>query len=496
MNHHDKDAAELNRLESEMGELQESEQGEELNGGVLKKQKFFPWIIALAVIAVIALVSVVLIATKKSGGADETNVAAGSGDKPENGDKEQGAAEVVRLSPEILASAGIETETVTQRPAIALVTVAGSVETNPQKTQQVTSLVSGRIEQVLVSIGDRVSAGQTVATLMSTEVAESYGKWRDADNRLSLAQKNLDRVKKAENRAAILEAKARLDEAEATFNRTKRLIELGAGAGKDLIAAETSYKTAQAEYDFQRTIPLNKEIQEAEAELKSAQVASVHQKQSLRALGVSVTSPDADVRNVASVPLRAPVSGMITERTVSGGAGVQAGVSLFTISNISTVWVIANVPENQMPHLRIGTPAEIRVTAFGQGVINGRVNYIDPQLNEETRTGRVRIEVPNENERLKSGMFVEVGFQAGTGSASGDELVVPSSAVQRLGDRIMVFIPKENESGVFEVRDIEIGSAIEGYHRVLSGLKLGEKVVTMGSFTLKTQMQKGELGEE
>ena len=149
-----------------------------------------------------------------------------------------------------------------------------------------------------------------------------------------------------------------------------------------------------------------------------------------------------------------------------------------------------------MPVLHVGTPAEIRVAAFGEGVINGRVSYIDPQLNEETRTGRVRIEVDNAGERLKAGMFVEVGFQAGTGAATGEELVVPSTAVHKIGERTVVFIPKDNETGAFEVREIEIGSAIEGYHRVISGLKLGEKVVTKGSFTLKTQMQKGELGEE
>ncbi|MEO7539508.1 MAG: efflux RND transporter periplasmic adaptor subunit, partial [Pyrinomonadaceae bacterium] len=328
------------------------------------------------------------------------------------------------------------------------------------------------------------------------EIAESYGKWREAVTKLELSEKNYSRVRREENRSAILQAKARLDEADATLKRTRRLIELGAGAGKDLVSAETNYKTASAEYDFQRNIPLNKEIQEAEAEFKTAQVDALHQKQSLQALGVNVTSTSSDVRNIASVALRSPVSGVVTARTVSGGAGVQAGTSLLTITNISTVWIIANVPENQMPQLRVGTPAEVRVAAFGDRAINGRINYIDPQLNEETRTGRVRVEVSNANESLKTGMFVEVGFQAGTGSATGDELVIPSSAVQRLGDKTVVFVPDDVEPGVFEVREIEVGSAVEGYHRVLGGLKLGEKVVTKGSFTIKTQMQKGELGEE
>ena len=96
------------------------------------------------------------------------------------------------------------------------------------------------------------------------------------------------------------------------------------------------------------------------------------------------------------------------------------------------------------------------------------------------------------------GMFVEVGFQAGSpgsGSPALEELVVPSTAVQRVGERTVVFIPKEDEPGHFEVRDVSLGGEVEGYRRVLEGLTLGEKVVTKGSFTLKTQMMKGELGE-
>jgi multidrug efflux pump subunit AcrA (membrane-fusion protein) len=92
-------------------------------------------------------------------------------------------------------------------------------------------------------------------------------------------------------------------------------------------------------------------------------------------------------------------------------------------------------------------------------------------------------------------MFTEVGFQTGTNEADGQELVVPSAAVQREGEKTIVFVPKENEPGAFEVRTVEVGGDIEGYTRVKSGLELGEQVVTKGSFTLKTQMQKGEMGE-
>jgi Cu(I)/Ag(I) efflux system membrane fusion protein len=149
-----------------------------------------------------------------------------------------------------------------------------------------------------------------------------------------------------------------------------------------------------------------------------------------------------------------------------------------------------------MPLIRLGTGAEIRTTALGAGgAINARVTYIDPQLNEETRTGKVRLEVPNPNGTLRAGMFVEVGFQTGTGAATGEELVVPTTAIQRVGEKTVVFIPKEDEAGAFEIREVETGGETEGYTRILSGLQIGDKVVTKGSFTLKTQMQKGEMGD-
>jgi cobalt-zinc-cadmium efflux system membrane fusion protein len=356
-------------------------------------------------------------------------------------------------------------------------------------------LVAGRVEQVFASIGSRVSAGQTVAVLMSTEIADAYGKWREAETRFALAQKNLERVKRAENRVAILQAKAKLDEAEATLKRTKRLIELGAGAGKDLISAETAFKSAQADYDFQRNIPLNKEIQEAQAGVETSRITALQERQSLQVLGVNVSSTNADVRNVAQVAVRAPLSGIVTERMVSPGAGVQAGQQMFTISNLSTVWITANVPEQQLGLVHTGSIAEVR-TPSANGVITARVSYIDPQINTDTRTARVRLAVDNPGERLRAGMFTEVGFQTGTNAASGEELVVSSAAVQLIDGKSVVFVPQENEPNTYRIREIETGGETGGYTKVLSGLELGEKVVTRGSFALKTQLLKGEIGDD
>jgi membrane fusion protein, heavy metal efflux system len=416
----------------------------------------------------------------------------GSGHVDEHGHSD---SKEIALEPETLKAAGIEIEGVTQRPAIALLRVTGTVETNQQQTQQVTPLVGGRVERVNVSIGDRVRAGSVMAVIASPQIAQLHGKLHEAETHLALAERNLQRVQRSENRVAVLQAKAKLDEADATLKRVKRLIELGVGAGKDLIAAETAHKTAKAEYEFQSNISLNKELQEARAAVETSRVDVAHIRDEIRSLGapVPVGEQHSHDRDTSLIALRTPASGTVTERLVNPGAGIEAGRPLFTISNLSTVWVIANVAESQIGQLRIGTPAEIRAT--GSQSISGRVDYIDPQLNEETRTARVRITVANPEERLKAGMFVEIGFQTNTATTEGEELVVSTEAVQQLGERSVVFLPKENELGHFEAREVELGGEVEGYRRVLSGLKLGDKVVTKGSFTLKTQMLKGEMGD-
>lgn len=476
-------------MASDVGERSEAEGTSPMAG------KTAAWIITVSLIMLMTiLASVWIIIRREKSDGDNANVTKKT-TEPDKSVSEKPVEREVRLTPEQAEAAKIQIESVTQRPAIALLNVTGTVETNPQQMQGITPLVAGRVEQVFVSIGDRVSAGQAVAVLMSTEIAGSYGKWREAETRLTLARKNLERVQRAENRVAILQSKAKLDEAESTLKRTRRLIELGAGAGKDLISAETAYKSAQADYDFQRNIPLNKEIQEAQAEVETTRIMALQERQSLQALGVNVNSTNADVRNVSQVSVRAPLSGVVTERMVSPGAGVQAGQQMFTISNLSSVWITANVPEQQLALVHIGSIAEVR-TPSAKGAITARVSYIDPQINTDSRTARVRLAVDNPGERLRAGMFTEVGFQTGINATSGDELVVRTEAVQLIDGKSVVFVPQENEPNTYAIKEIEIGGETGGYTKVLSGLELGDKVVTKGSFALKTQLLKGEIGSD
>lgn len=530
--HHQEDENELNRLEN-----QNHEHGEIGSTPVKSKTA---WIVTAALIGLIAVIGlgwIVYKSSAKSGGGEEAS-------KEESGHSEDDEGKEVKLEPELLTSAGIETEGVTQRPAIAKLYVTGAVELNPEKTEMATPLVGGRIESVFYGVGDYVNEGAVLATISSPQLAELHGKLNEARTRYELAQRNLERVQKPENRVGVFQAKARLDEAganlkrsqiqadagvsqartklneaETNLKRVKRLIELGAGAGKDLIAAQTAfqieqknlenamankdvitaeatYKSALAEYNFQTNISLNKEIQEAKAAVETSQVDYFHTQNQLRTLGISEANLQRDdhTRNASLVTVRAPLSGIITERKFNAGAGIEAAVPLFAISNLGTIYVIANVPEASLSKLSVGSTAEIKSTTAG--TINGRISYIDPRLDETTRTGRVRLEVPNLSGKLRAGMFTEVGFYAGTSDTTGEELVVSSNAIQRTAGKTIVFVPREGEVGAFEVREIEIGGETEGYTAVKSGLKLGESVVTKGSFTLKTQLEKGAMGDD
>jgi len=418
--------------------------------------------------------------------------------KSEHADEHDEDENEVALSEEALSAAGIEVVNVTSRAMIDMMRVTGAVEADEQQTEQVTSLVSGRVERVYAILGDSVRRGAPLALISSPAVAELHGKLHEAETRLRLAEQNLERVQKAENRAAVLQAKARLDEAEATLRRTQKLIELGAGAGKDLIAAETAYKTAKAEYDYQSNISINREVQQTRAEVETARVEVSHLRNSLRAFGASVDDTESEHRrhDISTITLVAPVSGRVTERMVNAGAGIEAGKPLLTISNISSVWIIANVPEAQVGLLKTGTNADVRISSASNDLIAGHITYIDPTLNEETRTARVRIEAANPGERLKLGMFVEVTFEADSSqeNTTDYELVIPDEAVQRIGERTVVFIPKMDEPGHFSVRDIEIGGSTGGQRRVRSGLAAGDRVVAKGSFTLKTQLLKAGMG--
>jgi membrane fusion protein, copper/silver efflux system len=208
--------------------------------------------------------------------------------------------------------------------------------------------------------------------------------------------------------------------------------------------------------------------------------------QKLRSLGM----PEARIREIQesgrvsrTIEWPAPASGTVLEKKVIDGQRVMAGDELYRIADLSTVWVIAEVPERDISSITLGSTATVTFRAFPSQPVEGRVTFIYPELKAETRTARVRIELPNPDGRLKPDMYADVVFHED--SADKPVIAVPDSAVIDSGTRQLVLISKGE--GRFEPRVIRTGRHGDGYVEVLEGVKEGEEVVTSATFLIDAE---------
>lgn len=381
----------------------------------------------------------------------------------------------------------IKTITVSSSRPSTSFSVTATVEANQQELQQITPLVSGRIRNIYVSLGDNVQKGELLLTIDSPQVAELHGKLHEAETRLHLARLALKRVNEAASRVNVLKSKASLDEADSTLQRTKQLVSEGLIARKDLVAAQSNYDKAKADYEFQKNISLNREVAEAQAEYSTATTESEHLKDGLRALDAKLpVEEESKNHDISMIELRSPITGTVIERFVNPGSGIEQGKPLLTIANTSTLWVIANVPEKEMTRVRIGTSAQIFI---GATQVPGKVNYIDPRLNEDTRTARVRLEIKNPGNKLQAGNFAQVEFQEASDHST---IYVPEAAVQILSGDPVVFVRLNN--GEFVLRKVKTGPTQAEMVPISGGLKPGEVIATEGSFVLKSKLLKEQFG--
>src|SRR5262245_5874533 len=207
--------------------------------------------------------------------------------------------------------------------------------------------------------------------------------------------------------------------------------------------------------------------------------------QRLRNLGV----PESHIREVLagknpmSLVWPAPATGDVIEKKVINGQRVRAGDELFRIADHSQLWVIADVAEADLPHIKIGTRASLTLRAYPMQSFEGAVTLIYPELKAETRTARVRIEVPNPDGRLKIDMYADVVFQVGADETP--VAAVPASAVIDSGTRQVVLVAKGE--GRFEPRPVKLGRRSDGYIEVLDGVRQGEEVVTSATFLIDAE---------
>src|SRR6266571_9768 len=345
-----------------------------------------------------------------------------------------GEAEVM-LSPEALARAGIKMAPVTAISGGTAVTVPGSVMANAYREVKVTPIAAGIVTKVHVELGAVVKRGAPLMTLFSAELADAQTKYMSMSAMLEADHKKLE--------------------------RTRQLVDIGAASRQD-------FEEITAVHEAHAT-----EVEAARLRLQLLGLAA----EQVRAL----TSPS---QIVTTIVVPAPITGVITSRSVNLGQVIAMGQELLSVTDLSAVWVVGDLYEQDFKTVTVGSEATITTSAYPGLMLRGRVSYIDPRVDPQTRTAKARIEVPNSDGRLRLGMYVTVNFTTSSGSA----VVVPRSAVQTIGDRQFVFVSAEGEEGKFIQRQVRLGSPIGDSYTVLNGLKLGESVVTEGSFFLRAEI--------
>lgn len=307
--------------------------------------------------------------------------------------------------------------TAVERKVVPALNVTGVVQPDISRAVPVISLAAGRVVEVKARLGDVVQKGQLLARVQSSDVSGAYQTYVKAQNDERLAKLQLD--------------------------RQKLLYDKGAVAKSALEAAQ------DAEDD-------------ALADLSAA-------KEQLQLLGINKEHPSGVVDIVA------PISGVITDQQITASSGVQglSGPNPFTISNLSYVWIMCDVYENDLDAVRVGDTADIRLTSYPDRVFKGRIDNILPILDPNIRTAKVRIEVPNPG-MMRIGMFVTATFY---GRQPITRAAVPATAILHLHDRDWVYLSLGN--GHFKRQEIVGGAPLPGdMQEVESGLRPGQQVVS------------------
>jgi cobalt-zinc-cadmium efflux system membrane fusion protein len=304
-----------------------------------------------------------------------------------------------------------------ERIAAPELNVTGVISADVSRNIPVVTLATGRVTEIHARLGDTVTKGQLLLKVQSSDIASAYSDYEQAKADETLAR--------------------------AQMERARILFEKGAVAQKDLEIAQ-------------------------DADIKAA----VTVKTTLERLQVLGADPD---HPSPIVEVRAPVSGVITDQQVTAAAGVQglSSPNPFTISDLSSIWILCDVYENDLPQLRLGEYADVRLNAYPDQVFKGRIGNISPILDPNIRTAKVRLEMRNAG-TMRLGMFVTATFH---GLKTETHATVPASAVLHLHDRDWVYVPADKS----QFRRVEVtgGKMLPGNQQeIIAGIRSGQQVVS------------------
>lgn len=385
------------------------------------------------------------------------------------GSEEEGASGGLEAEAEVHRDLHLEPETVEAwdiqvAPAgTTMVTgeiiLPGILAENDNRTARIAPLVDGQIAEIRVDLGSRVRAGQTLATMNAPEFTRAQTGFMRTLARTELSRAEFERARVLRDRQAIEE--------------------------REFLRRESTHEQNLAE------------LRAAEVTLHSLGVSE----EEIAAIqsGGDITAPARDHRAVEPLlPVRSPLSGVVTERNAILGDHVEHGQALFTVSDLSVLWVRLDAYENQISLLDRNAELVLEIPVLPGQEFSGRITYVADAVDEELRTVRVRAEVPNPDLTLKPNMYVQAFVRVhGEGEA---RVLVPEEAVQLLEGESVVFVQEPSAEGedhlVFEVREVVAGETLTDGRIVLEGLEPGELVVIGGAFTLKAELTKGAGGHD
>lgn len=344
-------------------------------------------------------------------------------------------ANTVEVDEAMLRDLRITTRPVESRTGGELVVLLGELAVDQDAYAEVGTPIAARVTRLLVTAGDRVRRGQTLAELTSPELGRE--------------------------RAEYLSASARLTLAEAALERKRGL------------AAE-------------KIVPL-REVQEAESAVAEARAALRASRAAIAAFGVEPPADDGDGATSSAFVLRSPAGGAVIERTAVVGQMLDPAAPAFRIGDLSTLWLTVHAFERDAVRIQRGVEASLHFPALPGRDFEGTVTVVGQQVEHDSRTIPIRIDVKNEDNLLRPGMSATATLPVG--AAGAPILTVPVASVQRVRNEWCVFLPRD--ANHFEIRRIGRGRDLAGEVEVLSGLRAGETIVVDGAFLLKAQAEKG-----
>lgn len=370
---------------------------------------------------------------KATSGEPASEVDHGDGDHDEHG-----AAGLVRLTPAQITTAKIAIVAAEARTVTTELISNGEVVPPDDGVARIGAKVAGRVARFAVGVGDPVRRGQTVALLDSPELGRA----------------------KADYIAAV----AAMTVTRQTAEREQALFERKISSERDLRDAEAAATRARADKEAA-------EVRLHTLGVSDAQLARISASDHL-ASGIAVTSP---------------IDGVVVDRLATLGETLDAGAPLFVVMDLRTVWIIADVYERDLAQVAIGNSVAVRVEAWRDRVFTGTIASIGATVDRRSRTVKVRVVMTNADGALKPGMFAAATLAGAIGEPR-DGLYVPTAAVQRDGAGAIVFVPAGD--GEYQLRPVEVGASREGWIEITRGLAPGERVVTTGSFLLKSEARR------